>query len=78
MLRASGNPFFAQFRDVVSTALRSSIRFTNRITGRTASIADHAAVHDAITRGDAEAAHQAMRYLINDVLSLIRHAVDKD
>ena len=78
VLRASGNPFYTQFRDVVSTALRTSIRFTNRISGRTASIADHAAVHDAITRGDAEAAHQAMRYLINDVLSLIRHAVDKD
>ena len=78
VLRASGNPFYTQFRDVVSTALRTSIRFTNRISGRTASIADHAAVHDAITKGDAEAAHQAMRYLINDVLSLIEHAADKD
>ena len=78
VLRASGNPFYTQFRDVVSTALRTSIRFTNRISGRTASIADHAAVHDAISRGDAEAAHQAMRYLINDVLSLIEHAADKD
>ena len=78
VLRASGNPFYTQFRDVVATALRTSIRFTNRISGRTASIADHAAVHDAISRGDAEAAHQAMRYLINDVLSLIQHAADKD
>lgn len=78
VLRASGNPFYTQFRDVVATALRTSIRFTNRISGRTASIADHAAVHDAISRGDAEAAHQAMRYVINDVLSLIQHAADKD
>lgn len=38
VLRASGNLFYAQFRDVVSTALRTSIRFTNRIAGRTASI----------------------------------------
>lgn len=78
VLRASGNPFYTQFRDVVSTALRTSIRFTNRIAGRTASIADHAAVHDAIAKGDAEAARAAMRYLINDVLTLIEQAVDRE
>ena len=44
VLRASRNPFYAQFRDVVSTALRTSIRFTNRVKGRTANVADHAAV----------------------------------
>ncbi|MBF6541338.1 FCD domain-containing protein, partial [Nocardia farcinica] len=38
VLRASGNPFLVQFRDMVAIALRTSIRFTNRITGRTASI----------------------------------------
>ena len=31
VLRASRNPFYAQFRDVVSTALRTSIRFTIRV-----------------------------------------------
>ncbi len=36
IMRASRNPFFAQFRDVVGTALRKSIRFTNRFKGRTA------------------------------------------
>jgi DNA-binding FadR family transcriptional regulator len=73
VLRASGNPFFAQFRDVVSTALRTSIRFTNRIAGRTASVADHAAVYDAIAKGDSNAASQAMKHLIDEVLSLIEH-----
>ena len=33
VLQASGNPFYAQFRDVVETALRTSIRFTNRFKG---------------------------------------------
>lgn len=74
VLRASGNPFLAQFRDVVVTALRTSIRFTNRIAGRTASIADHAAVHDAIERRDPDAARTAMRDLIGDVLTLIEQA----
>ena len=33
ILHASANPFYVQFRDVVTTALRTSIRFTNRING---------------------------------------------
>ena len=74
VLRASNNPFYAQFRDVVSTALRTSIRFTNRIKGRTASVADHAAVRDAIAAHDPDAARSAMRHLIGDVLTLIDDA----
>ncbi len=71
ILRASENPFYSQFQDVVATALRTSIRFTNRIKGRTASIGDHAAVHDAIVARDPDAARTAMRRLIGDVLALI-------
>ena len=71
MLRASKNPFYWQFRDVVATALRTSIRFTNRIKGRTASLADHGAVRDAIVARDADGARRAMRHLIGDVLHLI-------
>lgn len=74
ILRASKNPFYIQFRDVVSTALRSSIRFTNRIKGRSASVADHQAVKDAIIKRDAVGARDAMRALIGDVLELINKA----
>lgn len=74
VLRASNNPFYAQFRDVVSTALRTSIRFTNRIKGRTASVADHAAVRDAILARDPAAAREAMRTIVGDVLTLIDDA----
>jgi DNA-binding FadR family transcriptional regulator len=73
ILSASKNPFYAQFRDVVETALRTSIRFTNRIKGRTASVADHAAVVRAIVAGDDAAAREAMRFLIQDVIDLIDH-----
>jgi DNA-binding FadR family transcriptional regulator len=73
ILRASGNPFYAQFRDMVATALSTSIRFTNRIKGRTANVADHAAVRDAIEARDPDAARTAMRALIGDVLDLIEH-----
>jgi len=78
VLRGSRNPFYQQFRDVVSTALRTSIRFTNRIKGRTASIRDHAAVRDAIDRGDADAARVAMRRLIDDVLILLEDMERRD
>jgi len=73
VLRASGNPFYAQFRDVVGTALRTSIRLTNRLKGRTANVADHGRVRDAIEARDPEAARIAMRSLIADVIDLIDH-----
>lgn len=71
ILRASGNPFYAQFRDVVATALRTSIRFTNRIVGRTADLAAHGAVKDAICAGNPARAHAAMTAIIGDVMTVI-------
>lgn len=71
ILRASGNPFFVQFREVTATALRTSIRYTNRIKGRTADLVAHGAVKDAIERHDAEGAYAAMRQIIDDVVELI-------
>lgn len=71
ILRGSRNPFFMQFRDVVATALRTSIRFTNRMKGRTASLDDHAAVYDAILKGDADNARAAMKKIIREALELI-------
>ena len=74
ILRASANPFYRQFQDVVSTALRTSIRFTNRIKGRTASLPQHRDVLTAIEAQDAAGAHAAMTILIEDVLALIAEA----
>jgi DNA-binding FadR family transcriptional regulator len=71
VLKGSQNPFFAQFQDVVATALRSSIQFTNRIKGHSASILDHAAVEQAILKCQPEKARSAMRKLVGDVLELI-------
>lgn len=74
ILEASANPFYVQFRDVVSTALRTSIRFTNRFNGRTASLPQHRAVMTAIERRDADRAQDAMTDLIADVMALIASA----
>lgn len=74
ILQASANPFYAQFRDVVTTALRTSIRFTNRFKGRTASLPQHKAVLDAIADRKPQAAQAAMAELIADVMHLIADA----
>ena len=78
ILRASGNMFYAQFRDMVATALLNSIRFTNRIVGRSASIADHSAVLEAIRQRKPERARAAMRNLIDDVLEVIENNTNDD
>ncbi|RYD48845.1 MAG: FadR family transcriptional regulator [Sphingomonadales bacterium] len=74
ILAASNNPFYVQFKDVVETALRTSIRFTNRFKGRTASLPQHREVLTAIERRDAEGARISMMGLIADVMTLIGDA----
>lgn len=71
VLRATGNPFYIQLRNVVATALRFSIHFTNRLKGHTANVKDHAEVAQAIADRDPDTARAAMRNIIGDVLLLI-------
>jgi len=71
ILRASGNPFFWQLRELINTALRISIGITNRISGHTASIPAHETVLIAIENADADGAMQAMRAILLESLALI-------
>ena len=72
VLEASGNKFFVQLRELIHTALRFSIRITNRRKGvRLASVADHKKIADAIVAGKPQAAANAMQALIQEVLDLI-------
>jgi DNA-binding FadR family transcriptional regulator len=72
VLRASRNRFYAQLTGFTATALRISIRMTNRYKGvRLASVADHKKVADAIIAGRPAAAGEAMRKLIQEALDLI-------
>jgi len=74
ILDASGNQFYAQFRDVVGTALKTSIVFTNRFAGRPASLPAHRAVRDAIEARDTAKAHAAMSMIVREVMQLIDEA----
>jgi len=74
VLDSSGNPFYRQFRDLIATALHTSIRFTNRFQGRTASLPAHEAVLVAIESGRCAEARAAMATIIRDVMALIEEA----
>jgi DNA-binding FadR family transcriptional regulator len=71
VLRASRNRFYAQLTGFIATALRISIRTTNRYKGVQASVTDHKKVSDAIIAGHAVAAGDAMRKIIKEVIDLI-------
>jgi DNA-binding FadR family transcriptional regulator len=73
VLRASGNRFYAQLSELIESALRFSIKLTNRYKGvRLASVADHKKVSDAILSGKSSEAGIAMRTLIQEALDLIK------
>jgi DNA-binding FadR family transcriptional regulator len=78
ILEATDNMFYRQLNELVNTALHISIRFTNRIAGRTASIPQHQEVLEAIVRRDSGAAEAGMRKLIVDVLALIESSPELD
>ena len=72
VLRASKNRFYAQLTELTATALRFSIRTTNRYKGvQLASVADHKRVADAIIAGRPAVAAEAMRKMIQEALDLI-------
>ena len=71
ILKAAGNPFLLQMRELIQTALTISIGLTNRISGHTANIEDHAEVLHAIERGDADGAEGAMKRILTESLVMI-------
>jgi DNA-binding FadR family transcriptional regulator len=77
ILKATRNPFYMQLDELVNTALRISIRFTNSLAAvRHASVPAHEAVVDAIVARDPAAASAAMNALLVDVMVLIERAED--
>ncbi|HVY24438.1 MAG TPA: FadR/GntR family transcriptional regulator [Steroidobacteraceae bacterium] len=72
VLRATRNPFYINLTELTATALRFSIRATNRYKGvRLANVTDHKKVADAIIAGRPMVASDAMRKMIQEVLDLI-------
>lgn len=76
ILYASGNRFYVQFADLIETALRISIRFTNQFKGvQIADVDDHRKVLIAIKKQKPSNANKAMSRLVTEALDLIQDAI---
>lgn len=72
ILAASNNQFFQSMSPVVETALRFSIRMTNREAGRQSGrVSDHKAILDGILTSDPDAAAAASRKLLEEALDFM-------
>ena len=71
VLRGSRNRFYAQLIGLTSTALRFSLRTTNRYDAQRAGVSDHRKVAEAIFEGRQVAAGEAMRKLIQETMDFI-------
>ena len=79
ILHASENRFYSEFEDLIESALRFSIRFTNQFKGvKTASVDDHRKIYRAIVQGKGAAAQRAVETLIGDALALMNKAIAKE
>ena len=71
VLEASNNRFMVLLDSLIETALRFSIRLTNRLKGvKVASVEQHRQVAQAIIDGDAEKAHRCMQHMQQEARDL--------
>ncbi len=71
ILMASGNPFIVQLTDFISTALRVSIRYTNKTKGEDGDVQKHADILDTIKSRNPEKARAAVETILEEALELI-------
>ncbi|MFD2165030.1 FadR/GntR family transcriptional regulator [Thalassotalea euphylliae] len=77
ILMASGNRFIAQLNDFISTALRVSIRYTNRIKGVPgADVQKHADIFNTIKSRKPEQASASVKTILDEALELIQSQLD--
>src|SRR5262245_62229903 len=71
ILEISHNRFYHQLTPIVETALRFSIRLTNKTKGATADFDAHEKIYRAIRNSNPDAATRACRELITEALALV-------
>jgi DNA-binding FadR family transcriptional regulator len=74
ILEISHNRFYHQLTPIVETALRFSIRLTNKTKGVVADFDAHEKIYRAIKNGNADGAARACRELIKEALMLVIRA----
>ncbi|GGW61239.1 FadR/GntR family transcriptional regulator [Alishewanella tabrizica] len=77
VLAASNNRFFLQLTEFISTALRVSIRYTNRIKGVPgADVQKHADILNTIKSRNPERAKKAVEAILDEALELIESKLE--
>lgn len=71
VLKASGNIFIIQLSEFISTALRVSIRYTNKAKGEAGDVEKHAHILETIKSRNPEKAHDAVKTILDEALDLI-------
>lgn len=72
VLEATGNRFFVQFKDFISTALRVSTRYSNKIKGIPGTdVQKRRDVFEAIKSGNSELSEKVVRTILDETLELI-------
>jgi len=71
ILEISHNRFFHQLTPIIETALRFSIRLTNKVKGTLPDYEAHERIYRAIRNGNADAAFKSCRELIKEALMLV-------
>ncbi len=75
LLHATGNRFYAQLEGLISAALKTSIRLTNRVKGvPLADVEAHKKVLDAIVAHNARKASDGVLIMLQEVMNLINVA----
>ena len=71
ILEISHNRFYHQLTPIIETALRFSIRLTNKVKGTLPDYDAHEKIYKAIRNGNSDAAFRACRELIKEALMLV-------
>ena len=71
ILEISHNRFFHQLTPIIETALRFSIRLTNKVKGTLPDYEAHERIYRAIRNGNADVAFRSCRELIKEALMLV-------
>jgi hypothetical protein len=77
ILEISHNRFYHQLTPIVETALRFSIRLTNKTKGALADYDAHDKVYRAIRNSNPDAAARACRELITEALALVTKSTNR-
>ncbi|HHL43931.1 MAG TPA: FadR family transcriptional regulator [Hellea balneolensis] len=77
IVKASGNRFFFRMSSLIETALRFSIRFTNKYKSELTHVVSHREIFTAIENHDEDKAHDTVVALLSNVERIIKEQLSE-